>query len=129
MKIAQWMEESGLFKRVYYPGLASHPDHDVAAKELNGGFGGMIAFEPMSFDIAKNMLDNLKLVNLAVSLGDVESLIEHPASMTHSVLNEEELAEAGLTKELVRFSVGIEDADDLIADLKQAVEKAMADCK
>ena len=129
MKIAQWMEESGLFKRVYYPGLASHPDHEVAVKELNGGFGGMIAFEPMSFDIAKNMLDNLKLVNLAVSLGDVESLIEHRASMTHSVLNEEELAEAGLTKELVRFSVGIEDADDLIADLKQAVEKAMADCK
>lgn len=129
MKIAEWMENSGLFKRVLYPGLASHPDHAVAEKELKGGYGGMIAFEPKSFEIAKNMLNNLKLVNLAVSLGDVESLIEHPASMTHSVLNEEELAGAGLTKELVRFSVGIEDADDLIADLKQAVEKAMEICK
>ena len=129
MKIAQWMESSGYFKKVYYPGLPSHPDYAIAQKELQGGFGGMISFEPMSFDIAKNMLDNLKLVNLAVSLGDVESLIEHPASMTHSVLSEEELAAAGLTKELVRFSVGIEDADDLIEDLKQAVEKAMEQCK
>ena len=123
MAVAQFMEDSPLFEKVYYPGLPSHPDYETAKKELSD-FGGMIAFEMASFDIAKNMLDNLEVINLAVSLGDVESLIEHPASMTHSTFTIEEMKAAGFNEKLVRLSIGIEDAGDLIADLKQAAQRA-----
>lgn len=128
MAVATFMEESPLFEKVYYPGLPSHPDHEIAKKELTG-FSGMIAFEMASYEIAKNTLDNLNLINLAVSLGDVESLIEHPASMTHSTFTIEEMIAAGFNEKLVRLSVGIESTEDLIADLKQAAEKAHAACK
>lgn len=128
MAVAQFMEESPLFEKVYYPGLPSHPDHVVAKKELSD-FGGMIAFEMASYEIAKNTLDNLNVINLAVSLGDVESLIEHPASMTHSTFTIEEMKAAGFNEKLVRLSIGIESAEDLIKDLKQAAEKAHAACK
>lgn len=124
MAVAKYMEESPLFKKVYYPGLPSHPDHEIAKKELDGGFSGMIAFEMENYDIARDLLDHLKVINLAVSLGDVESLIEHPASMTHSTLTPEEMVAAGFNERLVRLSVGIESVDDLIADLEQAARKA-----
>ncbi|MDD4445945.1 MAG: PLP-dependent transferase, partial [Eubacteriales bacterium] len=123
MAVAQYMEGSPLFEKVYYPGLPSHPDHAVAKKELSG-FGGMIAFEMSSYDIARNLLDSLQVINLAVSLGDVESLIEHPASMTHSTLTNDEMIAAGFNDRLIRFSVGIESVEDLIADLEQGAQKA-----
>ena len=128
MAVAKFMENSPLFEKVYYPGLPSHPDYETAKKELSD-FGGMIAFEMASFDIAKSMLDNLEVINLAVSLGDVESLIEHPASMTHSTFTIEEMKAAGFNEKLVRLSIGIEDAGDLIADLKQAAQRAHDACK
>jgi methionine-gamma-lyase len=84
----------------------------------------MIAFEMSSYDIARNLLDNLQVINLAVSLGDVESLIEHPASMTHSTLTNDEMVAAGFNERLIRFSVGIESAEDLIADLEQGAKLA-----
>jgi methionine-gamma-lyase len=123
MAVARYMEESPFFAKVYYPGLPSHPDHEIAKKELSG-FGGMIAFEMSSYDIARNLLDNLQVINLAVSLGDVESLIEHPASMTHSTLTNDEMVAAGFNERLIRFSVGIESAEDLIADLEQGAKLA-----
>lgn len=125
MKVATFMEESPLFEKVYYPGLPSHPDHEVAKRELKD-FSGMIAFEMKSYDIAKDTLDHLELINIAVSLGDVESLIEHPASMTHSTLSVEEMIVSGFNEKLVRISIGTENVDDLIEDLKQAAEKAHA---
>jgi methionine-gamma-lyase len=124
MAVAQYMEGSPLFAKVYYPGLPSHPDHEIARKELDGGYGGMIAFEMSNYDIARDLLDNLQVINLAVSLGDVESLIEHPASMTHSTLTNEEMVAAGFNERLIRLSIGIEAAEDLIADLEQAAQKA-----
>ncbi len=124
MAVAQYMEDSPLFAKVYYPGLPSHPDHEIARKELDGGYGGMIAFEMSNYDIARDLLDNLQVINLAVSLGDVESLIEHPASMTHSTLTNEEMVAAGFNERLIRLSIGIEAAEDLIADLEQAAQKA-----
>lgn len=123
MAVARYMEESPLFEKVYYPGLPSHPDYEVARKELSG-FGGMIAFEMCSYDVARDLLDNLRVINLAVSLGDVESLIEHPASMTHSTLTREEMMAAGFNERLIRLSVGIENAQDLIDDLEQGARKA-----
>jgi methionine-gamma-lyase len=84
----------------------------------------MIAFEMSNYDIARDLLDNLQVINLAVSLGDVESLIEHPASMTHSTLTNEEMVAAGFNERLIRLSIGIEAAEDLIADLEQAAQKA-----
>lgn len=123
MAIATYMEGSPLFEKVYYPGLASHPDYAVAQKELSD-FSGMIAFEMASYELARNLLDNLRVINLAVSLGDVESLIEHPASMTHSTFTPEEMVAAGFNERLIRLSVGIESVQDLIADLEQAAQKA-----
>ncbi|MBQ6294658.1 MAG: PLP-dependent transferase, partial [Firmicutes bacterium] len=109
---------------VYYVGLKSHPQYKVAKKEL-AMTSGMIAFEPKTAKIAEKMMNNVKMCVLAVSLGDCETLIEHPGSMTHSTYTEEEMKEAGFTKKLVRLSVGLECADDIIADLEQALKAAM----
>jgi cystathionine gamma-lyase len=121
LKIAQWLERHPKVRRVYYPGLASHPQHAIARKQMRA-FGGMISVDLKgSLDDTKRFLERCQLFALAESLGGVESLIEHPALMTHGSVPPEVRAELGITETLVRLSVGIEDADDLIADLSAAL--------
>jgi methionine-gamma-lyase len=122
-KIAEFLDGYPKVDRVYYPGLPNHPGHGLAAKQMNGKFGGMIGFEVPNFDVACKMLDSLELCVLAVSLGDVITLIEHPASTTHSSYSPEGLEAIGLKEGYIRLSVGIEDVDDLITDLKQGLDK------
>jgi cystathionine beta-lyase/cystathionine gamma-synthase len=106
--------------RVLYPGLAAHPQHDLAKRQMKG-FGGMLSFDVGTFDRARQVCNRVRLMSLAESLGGVETLICHPASMTHASVPPERRAEIGLTDSLVRISAGIEDAADLIDDLKQAL--------
>jgi cystathionine gamma-lyase len=118
--LATYLERHPKVSKVYYPGLKSHPQHDLARKQASG-FGGMISFEIKGGrGECKKFLGNLKLFILAESLGGVESLIEHPATMTHASLSKEEQEHAGITESLIRVSVGIEHIDDLIADMEQA---------
>ncbi len=107
-------------QHVYYPGLEDHPDHALAKRQMSG-FGAMLSFDLADFDAAKVLLDALEVMVLAESLGGVETLISHPASMTHASIPENVRLESGLGNGLVRISVGIEDADDLVADLEQAL--------
>lgn len=120
MRIADYLDKHPSVSKVYYPGLASHPGHEVIKNQARG-FGGVVSFE-IKGDIgtAKTFLDNVKLFTLAESLGGVESLIELPALMTHASLSAEVREQIGIKDTLIRVSVGIEDADDLIADLGQA---------
>ena len=105
-----------------YPGLPTHPQHELAKRQMNG-FGGMLSFDVGTFEGARRVLNRVRLMALAESLGGVETLISHPASMTHaSVPAGTACRPSGLTDSLVRISVGIEDADDLIADLTQALD-------
>src|SRR5215813_10464742 len=121
LRIARWLEAHPKVRRVYYPGLASHPQHALAKKQMRA-FGGMISMELHgTLDDAKRLLERCQLFTLAESLGGVESLIEHPALMTHGSVPAEVRAMLGIGDTLVRLSVGIEDADDLIADLKAAL--------
>lgn len=109
-------------KKIYYPGLASHAGHEVAKKQMSG-FGGMLSFELRGdYKKAIKFLESLKIIMIAESLGAVESLIEHPASMTHASVPKNERVKIGLTDTLIRLSVGLEDAEDLISDLEQALE-------
>ena len=124
LKVAKALEAMDGIEKVYYVGLKSHPQYKVAKKQFAYG-SGMIAFETKTAKIAEKMLNNVKLCTLAVSLGDFETLIEHPGSMTHSTYTEEQMAEAGFTKKLVRLSVGLECPNDIIADLEQALKAAM----
>lgn len=121
-KIAQWLRSHPKVARVYWPGFEDHPNHDVARRQMRG-FGGMISFELVndSMDELKRVLSSTRLFSLAESLGGVESLINHPASMTHASIPREERIKNGLSDALIRLSVGIEAADDLIADLQQAI--------
>ncbi len=124
MKIAEFLEGHPAVSKVFYPGLASHPQHELAKKLFDGGFGGMITFElNCSKDRAAEFVNNLKLCTLAVSLGDAETLIEHPATMTHSTYSPEELAAAGIRESMLRLSVGLEDPNDIITDLKTELDK------
>jgi cystathionine gamma-lyase len=121
LTIAQWLERHPRVRRVHYPGLASHPQHALAKRQMRA-FGGMISAELAgSLDDARRFLERCRLFALAESLGGVESLIEHPALMTHASVAADVRRELGITDTLVRLSVGIEDADDLIADLAQAL--------
>jgi cystathionine beta-lyase/cystathionine gamma-synthase len=122
MAIAQWLEKHPKVKRVHYPGLASHAQHEVARRQQRG-FGAMISFQLGSLEAARRLLDNVKLCALAESLGGVETLISHPALMTHASVPPEMRQRIGITDDLVRLSVGIEDAEDLIADLERALAK------
>lgn len=116
--VADFLNKHPKVEVVHYPGLKSHPGHDVAAKQMDD-FGGMIAFEVKGGRAAgARLLDNLDMCSLAVSLGDAETLIEHPATMTHSTYTAEELAAAGIPEGLVRLSVGLENPEDIIADLE-----------
>ncbi len=123
MKIAEWLEKHPKIEWVKYPGLKSHPQHELAKKQMDG-FGAMISFELKGgFDAGKTLMNNVKVATLAVSLGGVETLIEHPASMTHSKVSKDSKLEAGITEGLVRYAVGIEDVNDLIEDLEQGLAK------
>jgi len=121
LKIAQWLETRKDVRRVIYPGLASHPQHAIAVQQMHA-FGGMISVD-LDRDLAgtKRFLERTQLFTLAESLGGVESLIEHPALMTHGSIPAEKRGAIGITDSLVRLSAGIEDGDDLIADLDQAL--------
>ena len=121
MRLAEYLDQHPKVKRTIYPGLKSHPQHDLAARQMRG-FGGMLTFELESEAAARAMLAKLRLMSLAESLGGVETLISHPASMTHASVPAERRAEIGLTDAMVRISAGVEDAEDLIADLAQALE-------
>jgi cystathionine beta-lyase/cystathionine gamma-synthase len=119
-KIAAWLQRSRKISRVHYPGLKTHPQHALAKRQMSG-FGGMISFELGSLSSAKRFLGRLSLCALAESLGGVETLISHPATMTHGAVPRSERKRIGVSDGLVRISVGLEDADDLIADLAQAL--------
>lgn len=118
--VANFLAEHPRVEKVYYPGLTSHPQHELASRQQRG-FGGMVAFETGSFDNAKKVLESVKLCTLGESLGGVESLISHPATMTHASVPEETRTRLGITDGLVRVSVGIEDVEDIIQDLDQAL--------
>jgi cystathionine beta-lyase len=122
-KVAHWLRDNPKIEKVYWPGFEDHPGHEVAARQMDD-FGGMIAFEIKGNDLdqAKNLVATTQIFALAESLGGVESLIEHPAAMTHASVPAEIRAELGISDGFVRLSVGVEDADDLIADLHQAIE-------
>ena len=120
-KVAAYLDNHPLVKRVYYPGLTSHPFHEIAKKQMSG-FGGMVTFTFKSGkkEDAIKFLENLKVFTLAESLGGVESLANHPALMTHASIPEDKRKEVGISDDLVRLSVGIEDIEDLLKDLEQA---------
>jgi len=119
-RIADWLAADRRIRAIYYPGLPSHPQHELAQRQMSG-FGGMMSIETGSLERAGRVVERVKLFVLAESLGGVESLIGHPATMTHAAVPKAMREAMGLTDGLVRLSVGIEDADDLIADLDQAL--------
>lgn len=121
-KVAEWLLQDQRVSRVLYPGLPGHPGHEIAARQMTGGFGAMLTFEVRGdLEKTKRVCQSTKLFQLAVSLGAVESLIEQPASMSHASYSAEARAANGITDGLIRLSVGLEDIDDLIADLDQAL--------
>lgn len=121
-KVAAFLEKHPVVEKVYYPSLKTHPQHQIA-KEQMGGMGGMVSFE-ISGGVSngKKFIDSLQLALISFSLGDPETLVQHPASMTHSSIPEGELADFGLSTGLIRLSVGLEDPEDIIADLKQGLK-------
>ncbi|MCT4583968.1 MAG: methionine gamma-lyase [Peptostreptococcaceae bacterium] len=128
MKVAEFLEGHDAIERVYYPGLKSHPQYELAQKQMALP-GAMIAFEIKGgLEEGRFLMNNLNLCTLAVSLGDTETLIQHPASMTHSPYTKEEREEAGITDSLVRLSVGLENSEDIIDDLKMVLDKIAAKC-
>lgn len=123
IKIADYLESHPKVAWIKYPGLKSHPQYELACKQMKGP-GSMISFGVKGgFEAGRKLMDNVHLAILAVSLGGVETLIQHPASMTHAAVSTEDKNKAGITDDLVRFSVGIEDVEDIIADLDQALAK------
>jgi cystathionine gamma-lyase/cystathionine beta-lyase/cystathionine gamma-lyase/homocysteine desulfhydrase len=121
LALAEFLESHPKVTRVLYPGLPSHPQHELARRQMRG-FGGMLAFDLGSFEDARRVCNRVRLMALAESLGGVETLISHPASMTHSSVPAERRRAMGLTDSLVRISAGIEDIEDLISDLRQALD-------
>lgn len=119
-KVAEFLSKHKKVQKVFYPGLPDHPQHELAKRQMSG-FGSMIAFETGSLDNANKMLRKVRVCSLAESLGGVETLISHPATMTHAAVGEEGRRKIGITDGLVRISVGIEDIDDILADLDQAL--------
>ncbi len=119
--VAAWLEKHPKVSRVLYPGLASHPGHSLAARQMSG-FGGMISFDVGSEGAARRMLDRVRICALAESLGGVESLVSHPATMSHASVEPDERERRGITPGLVRLSVGIEDVGDILGDLDDALK-------
>ena len=122
MELAGWLEAHPKVAAVHYPGLASHPQHELAKQQMPDGFGGMIAIELAGdLDDARRFLERCELFTLAESLGGVESLIEHPAIMTHATVPPATRRTLGISDTLCRLSVGVEHVDDLRADLERAL--------
>jgi len=122
-QVAEFLEKHPKISKVHYPGLPSHPQHKLAKEQMED-FGGMISFELQGgLEAGRTLMNSVKLITLAVSLGSVDSLIQHPSSMTHSAVPREERLAAGITDGLIRLSVGLEDVEDIIADLAQALDK------
>jgi cystathionine beta-lyase/cystathionine gamma-synthase len=119
LEIAQYLKSNNKINKVYYPGLPDHPDHAIAKAQMPGGFGGMLAFETKNN--ADHFMKNLKLIKRAISLGGVESTVTSPVKTSHVKMSAAERIKIGVTENLVRFSVGIEEAADLIADIEQAL--------
>ena len=122
-KVAEFLDKHPKVKRVYYPGLPSHPFHEIAKKQMSG-FGGMVSFTMTSglMEDAIKLLEKLKVFTLAESLGGVESLANHPTLMTHASIPEDKRREIGISDDLIRLSVGVEDISDLLSDLEQAFQ-------
>jgi len=122
--VAEYLDEHPAVEKVWYPGLRSHPDHELSGQVLSRGYGGVISFEVAGgYDAGVTMMNSVELSTLAVSLGTVDTLIQHPASMTHAVVAPEIRQRTGITDGLIRLSVGIESPEDLIRDLEQALRK------
>jgi cystathionine gamma-synthase len=122
LRVARWLEEQGQVRRVWYPGLESHPDHETAKRSMKG-FGGVVTFElETDLEGAMRFIDSCEIPYIAPSLGGVESLIEMPVTMSYWDVPREERLKMGITDSLIRFACGVEDADDLIADLAQALQ-------
>jgi O-acetylhomoserine (thiol)-lyase len=125
LAVARWLQDRPEVEWVSYPGLASHPSHDIAKKTLRGGFGGLVTFGVKGgVDAGRRLIDSVKLFSLLANVGDAKSLVIHPASTTHQQLDPAEQAETGVTPELIRLSVGLEHIDDILADLDQALRAA-----
>jgi O-acetylhomoserine (thiol)-lyase len=125
MAVAEFLADHEAVDWVNYPGLESHPTHDTASEYLDGGYGGMITFGlEGGYDAARGTVEDTDLASLLANVGDAKTLIIHPASTTHQQLTEDEQDAAGVTPELVRLSVGIEDPGDVIADLGVAIDAA-----
>jgi len=120
MTVAAWLSKFPQVRRLYYPGLLEHPQRELALRQMSG-FGGMMAFDVGSLEAARRLLGRVHLCSLGESLGGVETLISHPATMTHAYLSAEERADLGISDGLVRLSVGIEDVEDILADLDRAL--------
>jgi len=118
--IAEFLDQHKKVKKVFYPGLPDHPQHELAKRQMTG-FGSMITFETGSLSNARKMLRKVRVCSLGESLGGVETLISHPATMTHAALGEKGRRQIGITDGMVRISVGIEDAEDIITDLDEAL--------
>ena len=121
LKVAQFLESHPKVKKVNYSGLESDTNHKRALKYLSGGFSGLLSFEVDSLEIAKNIVDNIKIFSCVVNIGDSKSIITHPASTTHQQLSAKELEESGIGAGLIRLSIGLEDTDDLIDELKKVL--------
>ena len=122
LAVARWLEDRKGVAKVLYPGLVSHPQHELAARQMNGRFGGMVTLLiDGDLERTKRVLERVQVFTLAESLGGVESLVNHPAIMTHASVPKEVREAGGVTDNLIRLSVGVEDIDDLIADLDQAI--------
>jgi cystathionine gamma-synthase len=123
-RVARVLNQHAAVSRVYYPGLVEHPGHEIARAQQSG-FGGMVSFDINGGEAAvRAFVENLQYFSLAESLGGVESLVCHPPSMTHAPVNRKALAEAGIGESLIRLSIGLEDTDDLLSDILQALEAA-----
>jgi methionine-gamma-lyase len=120
--IANMLANHPKVKEVFYPALISHPQYDIAKRQMSG-FGGMISFDVGGVEEGKRLVNNVKVCTLATSLGGVETILQHSASMTHATLSSEERLKAGVTDGLIRLSVGVEDAQDLISDLESALDR------
>lgn len=119
-KVAEWLQQHSKVNKVFYPGLPDHPQYQLAKQQMSG-FGSMISFDLGSLDAANRMLKKVRICSLAESLGGVETLISHPATMTHAAIGEEGRRKLGITDGMVRISVGIEDVEDILADLEDAL--------
>ncbi|MEO6050521.1 MAG: PLP-dependent aspartate aminotransferase family protein [Pyrinomonadaceae bacterium] len=123
LKIANMLGDHPKVEAVFYPGLESHPNHEIARRQMPGGFGGMIGLDLGSIEAGKTFANAVRLCTLATSLGGVETILQHSASMTHAPIPREDRLKAGITDGLIRLSVGVEDVDDLIDDLTQALDR------